>query len=61
MFASSIQAEDSGNLAAGGNFSIQVLTKALEARKLYCILCTSQAAVGRCRLNPDPQVDPGLT
>lgn len=38
--------EDSGNAAADGNFSIQVLTKAVEVWNLTCIPATSQAAVG---------------
>jgi ataxin-3 len=36
--------EDSGNAAANGNFSIQVLTKALEVWSLTCVPATSQAA-----------------
>ena len=36
--------EDSGNAAANGNFSIQVLTKALEVWNLTCVPATSQAA-----------------
>jgi ataxin-3 len=48
-------AEDSGNAAADGNFSIQVLTKALEVWNLTCVPATSREA-GSAWKSPQDEV-----
>jgi ataxin-3 len=48
-------AEDSGNAAADGNFSIQVLTKALEVWNLTCVPATSREA-GSAWRSPQDEV-----
>ncbi|KAK3272673.1 hypothetical protein CYMTET_19044 [Cymbomonas tetramitiformis] len=48
-------AEDSGNVAADGNFSIQVLSKALELWQLTCLPITNPAA-GAAQHEPEKEM-----